>query len=550
MAITIVRQPEQLQPTMTDGLFYTLSSTKTNQFRYRYIFEVYVNGSKVFSGKSTPNPEGLGVVDISQTLETYANSTIQITDPYGSEYIHDTEKFSRFYDNETIEYYVKFGEEYSTSLTAAVVTYNGITDAPGSPQLASDARKAFNGTYPTNIYGNRQNFTNTPYILNTTPIQYQQGLFLTNSPRILDVSMTDRHTLSFFNYELGGDLNSYGYKAEYTFFNDQGVTLTSTTIDNITTNGGGPLTGITGAGYDIDFIVSSAWTYNVINLASGPYNISQSIGIPSNTKYYQIKLLGANQSTSFGCSAGLYPAYIESCEFGYRLPVCAPGIEPPLTIQYYSAAGINADCFQLVSYGGPGGPDYTGEGPDYGDNCPACYEAQFGGLPEYPPNIPPVDNDPIPVTGVSETFQFNIENDCDIWNNKQLVWKNRYGAFDYYMFSKRKGEGLSIQRQTYTQIPVSWGSSNPQKTEISRGLTDFNVSIQESHIVNTGFVNQATMVWLEECYTSPEVYLIESDGSLFPINITSTEYIRKNRGNKEIINLELTYTYSNNIKLI
>ena len=58
------------------------------------------------------------------------------------------------------------------------------------------------------------------------------------------------------------------------------------------------------------------------------------------------------------------------------------------------------------------------------------------------------------------------------------------------------------------------------------------------------------MVWLEECYTSPEVYLIETDGSLFPINITSTEYIRKNKGNKEIVNLELTYTYSNNIKLI
>jgi len=550
MAITIVRQPEQLQPTMTDGLFYTLSSTKTDQFRYRYIFEVYVNGSKVFSGKSTPNPEGLGVLDISKTLQTYANSTIQIEDSEGNDYIHDTEKFSTFVDNETIEYYVKFGEEYATSTTASVIGYNGITDTPGSPQLTSETRKAFNGTYPTNIYGNRQDFVNTPYILNTTPTQYQQGLFLTNSPRILDVSLTDRHTLSFFNYDLGGELISYAYKAEYTFYDSAGVSISSTTIDNITTNGGGPLTGITGAGYDSAYVEPSGWTYNVVNVATGPYNISQSIGLPNNTKYYQVKLLGANQAPSVGCPAGQFPAYIQSCGFGYQLPVCTYGVEPVTTIQYWSGGDYNADCFQLVSFGGPGGPSYLGDGVDYGSQCDNCYDVQFGGQPETPPNEAPSASDPISVSAISETFQFNIEDCYEFYNNKQLVWKNRYGAFDYYMFSKRKGEGLNIQRQTYSQIPVSWGSSNPQKTEISRGLTDYNVMIQESHIVNTGFVNQATMVWLEECYTSPEVYLIEKDGSLFPINITATEYIRKNKGNKEIVNLELTYTYSNNIKLI
>ena len=131
-----------------------------------------------------------------------------------------------------------------------------------------------------------------------------------------------------------------------------------------------------------------------------------------------------------------------------------------------------------------------------------------------------------------------------------MVWKNRYGTYDYYRFNQRKSEGLNIQRQTYVSDPVSWGSATPTKKPISRGLTDFSVGITESHVVNTGFVNRATMVWLEECYTSPEVYLIENDGELFPINITSTEYIRKNRGNRELINLELTYTYSNNIRLL
>ena len=551
MSITIQRQPEQLQPSMTDGLFYTLSSDKTDQFKYRYIFWVYVNGSRVFSGKSTPNPEGLGVIDISEVLKTYANSSVQINDAIGGQYIHQTERFSLFDDSEVIEYYVRFGEEYATGLTASVVQYNGISDSQGTPSLQSETRKVFNGTYPTNIYGNRQDFVNTPYILNTPPTQYQQGLFLTNSPRILDVGINDRHTLSFFNYDLGGDLVSYGYQVEYTFYESDGSYISSVVLDNITSNGGGPLTGLTGLGYDEVGIVPSAYTYNVVNVATGPYNIELGFGIPANTKYYQVQLKGKDQSSSIGCPTGYNAGYIESCGFGYQIPVCYPTGET--SVRYYWPNGLSQwspDCFFLSSSGGPGGEVFTG-GTSYGNDCGLCYETEFGGLPEAPPNVIEGGGSPITsLTAVSETFQFNIEGDCDIWNNKQLIWKNRYGTFDYYKFNRRKGEGLNIQRQTYSQIPLSWGSSNPEKTRISRGLTDFNVSITESHIINTGFVNQATMVWLEECYTSPEVYLIENDGTLFPINITSTEYIRKNRGNKDMINLELTYTYSNNIKLI
>ena len=136
--------------------------------------------------------------------------------------------------------------------------------------------------------------------MDTTPVQYQQGLFLTNSPRIMDVSLTDRHTLSFFNYKLGSDITSYAYQVEYTFFDSAGVELSSATLDNITSNGGGPLTGLTGSGYDDPFEVGSGYTWNVVNVASGPWNIEQSIGIPTNTKFYKVKMKGLNQSSSFG----------------------------------------------------------------------------------------------------------------------------------------------------------------------------------------------------------------------------------------------------------
>jgi hypothetical protein len=57
-------------------------------------------------------------------------------------------------------------------------------------------------------------------------------------------------------------------------------------------------------------------------------------------------------------------------------------------------------------------------------------------------------------------------------------------------------------------------------------------------------------MYLEELWTSNEVYEIQQDSKLRPINIVSTEFIRKNKGNRTITNLEMTYVYSNNISLM
>lgn len=155
-------------------------------------------------------------------------------------------------------------------------------------------------------------------------------------------------------------------------------------------------------------------------------------------------------------------------------------------------------------------------------------------------------------TPVSEIFTFNIEvissrQGCDV--QRQIMFRNRYGHYDYYTFTAGKDEGLDIERQQYKKWSVDWGSSDPSKESYSRGTTDGNVSITETHIINSGFLNQPDFMFLEELYTSNEVYEIQTDGNLRPINIVNTEFLRKNKGNKTIVNLELTYVYSNNIAL-
>jgi len=130
------------------------------------------------------------------------------------------------------------------------------------------------------------------------------------------------------------------------------------------------------------------------------------------------------------------------------------------------------------------------------------------------------------------------------------MFKNRYGHYDYYTFTAGKSEGIAIDRQTFQSWNVDWGSSSPSMEKYSRGLTDFQISMVETHVINSGFLNQPDFMYLEELYTSNEVYVIEKDGELRPINVINTEFVKKNKGNKDIVNIELTYVYSNNLRLL
>jgi hypothetical protein len=155
-------------------------------------------------------------------------------------------------------------------------------------------------------------------------------------------------------------------------------------------------------------------------------------------------------------------------------------------------------------------------------------------------------------TPVSEIFTINVGPICNRSGNPQLqlMWLNRYGHYDYYRFTAGKTEGLDINRQTYKSWQNDWGSANPGVSQYARGTTDFQVSMTETHVINTGFLNQPDFMFLEECWTANEVYEITSDGGLRPINVVNVDFLRKNKGNREITNLELTYIYSNNITLI
>lgn len=752
MSVSIIQNPADFQPSKSDKLYFTVSADTANEPKFRYVYEIYVEGYKVFEGKSTPNPYGLGIIDVSRVLDSYLQNYPVCYHDETAIFLHQTSPFSRPYGNEVVDYYILVGEEYSDSFVGALTGFTGINNQVGFPSVPSNTYKAFLGTMGVNRNATLPEWNTGQFTLSGNPqppFPYTtDNLFLTNSPRIRDISVNEYYTLSFTNAQLGGSYVSEPYYVEYNFYDVNGYIIDTKKYANIVSNGGGPMTSCT-QDYQ-NFTYTGLSNYNILNVGAGPLNIYD---FPTDTSYYTVQLFGGASTTPVTptptpsqtptlnltptpsvtvtqtststptptpslCACSTYtiestvgftqqifytdcnglnlsfylgpydlvsdcfcsvestpyviiqnlgscglppttpsptpsntpsPSAGEVCKSGTTLNItdtgwlkytdcsgtvqyvnvtslgtytitpchycstispgfpyadvanynnvvcgfnCAtPSLTPTPTPSVSSAAKqnvfvrdcctgqleyqvqvsaslgigntivIDGACYQIYALGGTGSVGDYSTASNY-INCNEC-------VADYPcpvdpsrptqlkPSVQPVTILPsggtapcVSYSAVSELFQFNVVPPCNPFFNEQIMFKNRYGAYDYFLFDRARAEGLAIAREVYGQWNINWGSQTPIKTNYSRGTTDYNTEITETHIVNTGFISQPMFVWLEELYTTNDAYLIQTDGTLFPINIVNAEFVRKTKGNKSMFNIELTYTFSNNIKLL
>ena len=135
MAITINSAPGAYS-SITDSIWFVVSSTNSAQSSFKYVFDISINGSKIASIKLFPDSGFYGVLDIAPILRNYFSSGFN---PSGSGLLQNANS------NLHLDYTVAFGEEYSGS------TY---------PNLTSSSYKAYAymlDPYRTNlsVYANK-----------------------------------------------------------------------------------------------------------------------------------------------------------------------------------------------------------------------------------------------------------------------------------------------------------------------------------------------------------------------------------------------------------
>lgn len=394
--INIIHTPPTFSPVYTDGLFFTVSAD-TNHFKFRYVYNIFADGNLIFEGKATPNPYGLGVIDVSRILRTYVkNEPVSLwnTTPI---YTHETFPFSRPYQDETINYQVYVGYEYASSEIAPVSGFTGSGDTIGAPAITPGLYKTFQSTMGVNGKSNLQNFDIGQFVLSGTPTGTNPTvdcLFLTNSPRTRDIQESEYYTLGFTNYYLADNILSEPYYVEYTFYDDQGLVITAVTYDNIVSNGGGPRIPCDYVYPATQFIYPSGNTdYNTLYVGAGPRNLDPIL--PANAVQYTVQLFGKFTGTTTPIQPSPTPTPtpsatpINSCSTGCYQYSITNNSTIPCSYTYYDCNAMTTitsiingqtsaiiECMCLETFSSPCALDVQ-----YVDVCPAfqpcvdCYDA-------------------------------------------------------------------------------------------------------------------------------------------------------------------------------
>ncbi len=128
MAITVYNTPASYAPAYNQMIF-TLSSTNSAQPNFRYIADIYVNGSSDYTrlevGKNPSN--NYGTFDVSGIIQNFLSRDAD----------DNTTTFKQC-QNSIASYQVKFGEQYGASsgitnytnlVTQSGYAYNGVFDS-------------------------------------------------------------------------------------------------------------------------------------------------------------------------------------------------------------------------------------------------------------------------------------------------------------------------------------------------------------------------------------------------------------------------------------
>jgi hypothetical protein len=145
---------------------------------------------------------------------------------------------------------------------------------------------------------------------------------------------------------------------------------------------------------------------------------------------------------------------------------------------------------------------------------------------------------------ISDRAQYNIVEYCTRYEKRRLQFLNELGGYDTFNFTLVSKETMDIERSIFKKDLGSYGSSYSfVNSPNDRAYSQYHTRIKDKVSIQSDWVTEEQLAWLEQLVTSPDVRL--DDGSyLIPINITNTSFEKKKVVNEKLFNLQLEYTLS------
>ena len=144
--------------------------------------------------------------------------------------------------------------------------------------------------------------------------------------------------------------------------------------------------------------------------------------------------------------------------------------------------------------------------------------------------------------------QYYISDECTKFDPIQIAFMNQYGVLDYTTWDRRNTKTVNTQRNNYYKLLGTWNSDAFSIDPQGRGQTNFSSQIVTEVTASSYWMEDAESKWLQELFTSPQVY-IYIDGQWEPVVISTQTYDEKTIAREKMFRYSITFTYSNNKKI-
>jgi hypothetical protein len=144
--------------------------------------------------------------------------------------------------------------------------------------------------------------------------------------------------------------------------------------------------------------------------------------------------------------------------------------------------------------------------------------------------------------------------------NIQIMWKNRYGVFDFFNFNMVNTKNFEVNRSQYQPQIGSWNSNILDYKPYENSVVNYLVDTNESIVVNTDWVNEEYNEVFKQLLVSDEIYWIirpdlyainGSDSSgLKPITIKTNNLQFKTGVVDKLIQYTFEFDFGQSYKLI
>lgn len=155
-------------------------------------------------------------------------------------------------------------------------------------------------------------------------------------------------------------------------------------------------------------------------------------------------------------------------------------------------------------------------------------------------------------SSISDLLTFTIKEQCN-YPIRRLHFQNKWGAFDTFNFDLVSKESVNIQKKSYKFNPNRVTAGGILEFDQSdRTNVNYHVKSTNEIVLNADWITEEQSVWLEELFTSPEIYLEEVTTGGKIINkliavaeIQSNKYAIKTDKVDTLYNIDLVITLSN-----